>query len=580
MLGILSNASLPQAILLDTIAHSETGHLDGAERALATSRKGARGMYQFMPGNLHDLGYRMPRNIPLEDVLDPTRARQLADQYVTGYSDHHQFRTPLQKLVAYNAGPTFAAQWIAAGENISQLPKETQDYITRAAAYLTNQQGNQPMLMNDGYDDARRAFFTEEQIVDAKRRGVDAQGMIAMRDVAYATDPNKRRPDAMPSDIRESRIPTPQQIAAAQQRPNMMTRGGVDMNNPPGGGVTNDPNFGAFLQGRQGGTEITPSASIFDYSNIPPALQNDPQFGDFITGQQAANPAANPNDVAQAAANSAFPTGRTPADNAPAGTGIISSAQASQPPQTVANATALLSQLGQMQRSGVGANRRDQSAMSYKPVFDTNDLLIRMGSAAMRGAQTGGLEGLAAMGDAYSETKLANAKGLDAYNKLMADQNKKNKGSGTGGFGAIVVNDAIARSLPLIGNGWSTGFASFLNMIPGTEAQALKNNLATIKANIGFDKLQAMRDASPTGGALGQVSERELGFLQSVFGSLDQSQSAEELAYNIQLLQYVYNSIIHGEGNHPFQQPVYGAGGRWLPIAANLDAADAIVGIN
>ena len=44
-----------------------------------------------------------------------------------------------------------------------------------------------------------------------------------------------------------------------------------------------------------------------------------------------------------------------------------------------------------------------------------------------------------------------------------------------------------------------------------------------------------MRDASPTGGALGQVSERELGFLQSVFGSLDQSQSAEELAYNIQL---------------------------------------------
>ena len=51
MLGILSNASLPQAILLDTIAHSETGHLDGAERALATSRKGARGMYQFMPGN-------------------------------------------------------------------------------------------------------------------------------------------------------------------------------------------------------------------------------------------------------------------------------------------------------------------------------------------------------------------------------------------------------------------------------------------------------------------------------------------------------------------------------------------------
>ena len=68
-----------------------------------------------------------------------------------------------------------------------------------------------------------------------------------------------------------------------------------------------------------------------------------------------------------------------------------------------------------------------------------------------------------------------------------------------------------------------------------------------------------MRDASPTGGALGQVSERELGFLQSVFGSLDQSQTAEELQYNLELLRYVYNSIVHGEGNHPYQMPVYGS---------------------
>ena len=53
-------------------------------------------------------------------------------------------------------------------------------------------------------------------------------------------------------------------------------------------------------------------------------------------------------------------------------------------------------------------------------------------------------------------------------------------------------------------------------MVPGTEAQATAAKLDTIKANIGFDKLQKMRDASPTGGALGQVSERELGFLQSL----------------------------------------------------------------
>ena len=88
-----------------------------------------------------------------------------------------------------------------------------------------------------------------------------------------------------------------------------------------------------------------------------------------------------------------------------------------------------------------------------------------------------------------------------------------------------------------------------------------------------------MRDASPTGGALGQVSERELGFLQSVFGSLDQSQSAEELAYNIQLLQYVYNSIIHGEGNHQYPHASLWRGfDWWLHQASTLQTtADAIV---
>ena len=89
-------------------------------------------MYQFMPGNLHDMGYGMPRNIPLSDVLDPTKARQLAGQYVSGYTANKQFTTPLQQLVAYNAGPDFAEQWIASGANVEIYPKK-QQYITRAA---------------------------------------------------------------------------------------------------------------------------------------------------------------------------------------------------------------------------------------------------------------------------------------------------------------------------------------------------------------------------------------------------------------------------------------------------------------
>jgi hypothetical protein len=46
-----------------------------------------------------------------------------------------------------------------------------------------------------------------------------------------------------------------------------------------------------------------------------------------------------------------------------------------------------------------------------------------------------------------------------------------------------------------------------------------------IEALIGFNELNAMRQASPTGGALGNITEKELAYLQSVMGSLDPNQS-------------------------------------------------------
>ena len=126
--------------------------------------------------------------------------------------------------------------------------------------------------------------------------------------------------------------------------------------------------------------------------------------------------------------------------------------------------------------------------------------------------------------------------------------------------GSDVTNNALRRAMGKI-SGWTTSAGGILKKIPGSDARALSNLLDTVKANIGFDKLQAMRKASPTGGALGQVSERELDFLQGVFGSLDQYGSAEDLTYNLKLLQHVYNNLIHGEGNHSYRHPDAGGGG-------------------
>jgi len=59
------------------------------------------------------------------------------------------------------------------------------------------------------------------------------------------------------------------------------------------------------------------------------------------------------------------------------------------------------------------------------------------------------------------------------------------------------------------------------------EARDALAELDTILARGGFAELAAMRQASPTGGALGNISNKEVEFLRSAFGSLDRVQDTE-----------------------------------------------------
>ncbi len=69
---------------------------------------------------------------------------------------------------------------------------------------------------------------------------------------------------------------------------------------------------------------------------------------------------------------------------------------------------------------------------------------------------------------------------------------------------------------------------SFPNM-PGSNAANAAAKFDTLKSQIAFSTLQAMRDASKTGGALGAVSEKELVMLQNNLAALDKAQSYEEM---------------------------------------------------
>lgn len=98
-----------------------------------------------------------------------------------------------------------------------------------------------------------------------------------------------------------------------------------------------------------------------------------------------------------------------------------------------------------------------------------------------------------------------------------------------------------------------TGFGSFLSNVPATAAKDVSSLLDTIKANAGFDRLQQMRNNSPTGGALGQVSEFENRLLQATIGSLDQAQSEEQFLRNLDRVQSIYSRVIH-EGIKPGEE--------------------------
>lgn len=91
-------------------------------------------------------------------------------------------------------------------------------------------------------------------------------------------------------------------------------------------------------------------------------------------------------------------------------------------------------------------------------------------------------------------------------------------------------------------------FGSVLGNIPGSGAYDLRAQLDTLKANFAFEKLQAMREASPTGGALGAVSDTELRLLSSVIANIDPNQSPEQLTANLQRAKQTWAEIL-GKAN-------------------------------
>jgi spore germination cell wall hydrolase CwlJ-like protein len=82
--------------------------------------------------------------------------------------------------------------------------------------------------------------------------------------------------------------------------------------------------------------------------------------------------------------------------------------------------------------------------------------------------------------------------------------------------------------------------------VGGTRAADLYETLKTVKSATSIQQLNEMRQSSPTGGALGNVTEGEHALLQSVFSSLEQRQSQAQFLRNLGIARQVYMDIING----------------------------------
>jgi Large polyvalent protein associated domain 38/Transglycosylase SLT domain len=91
----------------------------------AVSPTGAIGRYQIEPATARDYGFDPSR------LTDPAYNEKAAQSILNDLSRKFDGDLPAM-LVAYNAGPSRARAWIAAGRDVGMLPLETQKYLEHA----------------------------------------------------------------------------------------------------------------------------------------------------------------------------------------------------------------------------------------------------------------------------------------------------------------------------------------------------------------------------------------------------------------------------------------------------------------
>ena len=117
---------------------------------------------------------------------------------------------------------------------------------------------------------------------------------------------------------------------------------------------------------------------------------------------------------------------------------------------------------------------------------------------------------------------------------IAAENYRRAKGAVVGQLDFI---EEAVRGSPNLTTGL---FGAALSKVPGTPAHDIHNSLNTIRSNIGFDRLRDMRAASQTGGALGQVSNKELTLLVDSLSPTSQTVSPDRFLEAMAIIRRIY----------------------------------------
>lgn len=144
------------------------------------------------------------------------------------------------------------------------------------------------------------------------------------------------------------------------------------------------------------------------------------------------------------------------------------------------------------------------------------------------------------------------------------------------GTATDTITDAAATARELASQGGTTGVMGVIQGFnPESDAAELRRQTSVLTSIATIENLNQMRQSSPTGGALGNVTEGEGRMLAAAAGALDPNASPEQYKRALDNYERTLLRIVHGqaEGDRIFEQTRQsGTGGQTTVDPNDIDA--------